>query len=152
MTERRHMRIAIASDHAGFHLKEGVLAFLGESGYQVEDYGTDSDESVDYPDFGRRVAEAVAGGSHDRGILICGTGIGMSMTANKVPGIRAAQCEDCFTARASREHNDANILCLGSRVIGMGLALDIVEVWLASEFSGDERHRRRLGKVASIEE
>ena len=146
------MRIAIASDHAGFHLKEGVLAFLRESGYQVEDYGTDSEASVDYPDYGRRVAEAVAGGSHDRGILICGTGIGMSMTANKVPGIRAAQCEDCFTARSSREHNDANILCLGSRVIGMGLALDIVEVWLASEFSGDERHRRRLGKVASIEE
>jgi len=146
------MRIAIASDHAGFHLKEGILAFLEESGHEVEDYGAESSSPVDYPDFGRRVAEAVARGSHDRGILICGTGVGMSMTANKVPGIRAAQCEDCFTARSSREHNDANVLCLGSRVIGIGLALDVVGVWLASEFSGEERHRRRLGKVASIEE
>jgi ribose 5-phosphate isomerase B len=145
------MRIAIASDHAGFHLKVEILAFLEESGHQVKDYGAEDSSPVDYPDFGRRVAEAIAGGLQDRGILICGTGVGMSMTANKVPGIRAALCAECFTARSSREHNDANVLCLGGRVIGVGLASDIVKVWLTSEFSEEERHRRRLDKVASIE-
>ncbi|HIQ05198.1 MAG TPA: ribose 5-phosphate isomerase B [Anaerolineae bacterium] len=140
----------MGSDHAGFSLKQEVVAWLEAQGYEVSDLGIDSLESVDYPDFARPVAEAVAAGKADRGILICGTGIGMSMTANKVPGIRAALCTDPYMARMSRLHNDANVLCMGGRVVGVGLALDIVETWLATEFEGG-RHARRVGKIMQME-
>jgi ribose 5-phosphate isomerase B len=142
--------LAIGSDHGGFLLKEKIIEFLETEGIDFRDFGTYDAQSVDYPDFALQVAQAVASGECDRGILCCGTGIGVSITANKVPGIRAALCGDTFSARASREHNDANILALGERVIGPGLAVDIVKVWLESEFSGG-RHDRRLKKIAAIE-
>jgi ribose 5-phosphate isomerase B len=143
--------IAIGSDHAGFALKNEVLDYLEKKGYEVRDYGTcDGISSVDYPDFGQSVAEAVAGGECERGIIICGTGIGISISANKVPGIRAALCTDPYMARMSREHNDANILALGGRVVGPGLALDIVGTWLETDFLGG-RHKNRVGKIALLE-
>ncbi|MFZ5753239.1 MAG: ribose 5-phosphate isomerase B [Bacillota bacterium] len=123
---------------------------LLEKKYEIKDFGTHSTDSCDYPDIALPLAQAVAAGEFDKGILICGTGIGISIAANKVPGIRAALCHDTFSARASREHNDANILALGERVIGKGLALEIVDVWLASEFSGG-RHQKRVDKIAAIE-
>jgi ribose 5-phosphate isomerase B len=144
------LMLAIGSDHGGFLLKEKIIEFLETEGIDFRDFGTYDAQSVDYPDFALQVAQAVASGECDRGILCCGTGIGVSITANKVPGIRAALCGDTFSARASREHNDANILALGERVIGPGLAVDIVKVWLESEFSGG-RHDRRLKKIAAIE-
>lgn len=145
------MRIAIAADHGGFALKQEIAEWLRSRGHDVADYGTDRLDSVDYPDYARLVAEAVAAGQAERGILVCGTGQGMAMTANKVQGIRAAVCSDTFSARMSREHNDANVLCLGGRVVGTGLALDIVEIWLVSAFSGDARHVRRVNKIAEVE-
>lgn len=145
------MRIAVASDHGGFRLKQEIINYLGLAGYEFEDLGTYSAESVDYPDFAQAVAEAVRSGDFDRGIILCGTGIGVCIAANKVPGIRAALCHDTFSARASREHNDANVLTLGERVIGPGLARDIVAVWLAAEFQGG-RHARRVAKISAIEE
>ncbi|MDR5695363.1 MAG: ribose 5-phosphate isomerase B [Armatimonadota bacterium] len=144
------MRIAIGCDHAGFLLKEEIKAFLQALGHEVEDVGTHSLDSVDYPDFARMVAEAVAVGRVERGIVICGTGIGSSIVANKVPGVRAALCHESYTARMSREHNDANVLALGGRVLGVELAKEIVQVWLASEFQGG-RHARRVEKIKSIE-
>lgn len=144
------MRIALGSDHGGFHLKAAIKAYLDEQGIASDDFGTYSAESVDYPDYARKVAEAVVRGEYDRGILCCGTGIGVCIAANKVPGIRAALCHDTFSARAAREHNDANILTLGERVIGPGLALEIVAAWLAAEFSGG-RHARRVEKIAAME-
>ncbi|MEW6624209.1 MAG: ribose 5-phosphate isomerase B [Bacillota bacterium] len=144
------MKVAIASDHGGYMLKEKIKEFLAEKEIAFEDLGTYSCESVDYPDFGEKVALAVADGSFDRGICICGTGIGIGIAANKVAGIRAALCHDTFSARASREHNDANILCMGERVIGPGLAMEIAEVWLTTEFAGG-RHARRVDKIAQIE-
>lgn len=144
------MKIAIGSDHGGFKLKEEIKSYLAELGYEYHDFGTFSPEAVDYPDFARKVAEAVAKGDYERGILICGTGIGIGIAANKVPGIRAALCHDTFSARASREHNDANILTMGERVIGPGLAKEIVKVWLESEFAGG-RHARRVEKIRAIE-
>ncbi|MGQ9584454.1 MAG: ribose 5-phosphate isomerase B [Anaerolineae bacterium] len=145
------MRIAVGADHGGFRLKERVRRFLEEEGHRVEDFGTDSEASVDYPDFGRPVAEAVARGDFDRGVLICGTGIGMSITANKVPGVRAALCHEGFSARLARMHNDANILCMGGRVLGEELALDVVRVFLETSFEDGGRHARRVGKVAALE-
>lgn len=145
------MRIAIGSDHGGFRLKQEVIAYLGRNGYEFKDFGTYSAESVDYPDFAQAVAEAVRSGAFDQGIILCGTGIGVSIAANKVPGIRAAVCHDTFSARASREHNDANILTLGERVTGPGLACDIVAAWLAADFHGG-RHARRVAKITAIEE
>lgn len=145
------MRIAIACDHGGFKLKQEVLEYLQSAGIALQDYGTFSEDSVDYPDVVLPVAEAVARGEIDRAVLLCGTGIGVSITANKVPGVRAALCHDTFSARHSRAHNDANILALGGRVVGPGLAADIVAVWLESEFEGG-RHARRLDKIAAIEE
>lgn len=145
------MRIAVASDHGGFRLKEEVIAFLRESGYDYHDFGAFSEESTDYPDIALTVAEALQKGDFDRGVLCCGTGIGVAIAANKVPGIRAAQCHDTFSARAAREHNNANILTMGQRVIGPGLARDIVAVWLQSEFQGG-RHSRRVDKICSIEQ
>jgi len=145
------MRIAIGSDHAGFRLKGEIIKLLGELGHDCCDFGTQSEEHCDYPDYAQAVAEAVARGECERGILICATGIGMSMAANKVKGIRAALCHDVFSARRSREHNDANVLCLGAEVLGVGLALEIVRAWLAAEFSGGERHRRRVEKIEAME-
>jgi len=144
--------IAIGSDHGGYELKERIANYLIKKGMTVEDFGCFSSEtSVDYPDYGLAVAEAVAGGKYEFGIIVCGTGIGISIAANKVPGIRAALCTDCYMARMSREHNNANILALGGRVIGEGLALEIVETWLNAKFAG-ERHQRRLDKITGIEE
>ncbi|MDI3535088.1 MAG: ribose 5-phosphate isomerase [Thermosediminibacterales bacterium] len=144
------MRIAIGSDHGGYRLKQKVIEFLKETGIEYKDFGCYSCESVDYPDFALPVAKAVASGEYDRGILICGTGIGISIAANKVKGIRAALCHDCFSAKASRQHNDANILAMGERVIGQGLAIEIVKTWLASKFEGG-RHERRVRKIMEIE-
>lgn len=142
--------IAIGSDHGGFALKGEVIKHLKDNGYEVKDFGTCSAESVDYPDIGLPVAEAVKNGECEKGIVICGTGLGISISANKVPGIRAALCTNSFMARLSREHNDANILALGGRVIGVELALDIVDTWLKTEFLGG-RHKRRVDKIAQIE-
>jgi ribose 5-phosphate isomerase B len=145
------MKIALAADHGGYALKESVKKKLEAMNLEYHDYGTHSEESVDYPDYGIQVAEAVARGEFDRGILICGTGLGMSMVANKVTGIRCAVLHDTFSAKATREHNDANVMAMGARVIGPGLADDIVEIWLTTEFSGG-RHAQRLHKIAAIEE
>lgn len=139
--------IGIGSDHGGFELKEIIKKHLESRGEQYRDYGTYSEASCDYPVYGRAVAKAVAAGDCDRGIIICGTGIGISIAANKVPGIRAALCSDCFSAQATREHNDANILALGARVLGQGLALKIVDTFLDTPFSGDERHSRRISMI-----
>ena len=139
--------IAIGSDHGGFELKREIIAHLEERGIACRDFGTYTRNSCDYPVFARAVAKAVASGECDRGILICGTGIGVSITANKVRGIRAALCGDCFSAEATRLHNDANILALGARVTGSGLALKIVDTFLDTEFSGDERHVRRISMI-----
>lgn len=144
------MRIAIGSDHGGFGLKSEILKHLQEQGYEIKDFGCYSTDAVDYPDVAREIAEAVVKGEYDRGILICGTGIGISIAANKVPGIRAALCGDCFSAKASREHNDANILAMGERVIGVGLAKMITDIWLSTEFAGG-RHTARVGKIGDIE-
>jgi ribose 5-phosphate isomerase B len=144
------VKLAIGSDHAGFELKEAIKAYLDEQGQSYQDLGTYSTSSCDYPDFGLAVAEAVASGEYTLGILVCGTGIGMSIVANKVPGIRAALCGDTFSAHASREHNDANILVLGARVVGLGLALDIVRTWLAATPQGG-RHAQRREKITAIE-
>ncbi len=144
-------KIAIGSDHAGFGLKEDVLGLLKGHNIDVVDCGTNSTASVDYPDFGARVSELVSSGEVDRGILICGTGLGMSMVANKYPKVRAALCNDLFSAKMSRLHNDANILVLGGRVIGKDLAAEIVKVWLTTPFEG-QRHLKRLQKIKNIEE
>ncbi len=139
--------IAIGSDHGGFELKQEIMAHLKKRGLEYRDFGTYTPESCDYPVYGKAVAHAVASGECERGILICGTGIGISITANKIPGIRAALCTDCFCAEATRLHNDANILALGGRVVGPGLALKIVDTFLDTPFSGDERHKRRISMI-----
>jgi len=144
-------KIAIGSDHAGFGLKEDVLRLLKSLNVDIVDCGTNTTESVDYPDFGARVSELVSSGEVNRGILICGTGLGMSMVANKYPSVRASLCNDLFSAKMSRMHNDANILVLGGRVIGKDLAAEIVKVWLTTPFEG-ERHLKRLQKIKKIEE
>ncbi len=146
------MRIAMGSDHAGYALKVVVKKVVEELGHEVIDLGSHEEEvSVDYPDYARAVAEGVARGDYERGILICGTGLGMSIVANKVPGIRAALCHETFTARMSRLHNDANVLCMGGRVLGSGVAAEVVRVWLETPFSGVERHRRRVDKICAME-
>lgn len=144
------MRVAIACDHTGVDLKTGLIRLLQERGHEPVDLGTHSADSVDYPDYALLVAEEVAAGRAESGILICGTGIGMSLAANKVPGIRAAVATDPFMARMARAHNDANVLCLGARVIGPGLAEEIVEAWLATGFLGG-RHARRVERIRQIE-
>ncbi len=138
------MKIAIGSDHGGYSLKLEIIKHLQDRGFEVKDYGCDSAESCDYPIYAKAVAEAVAKKEEELGILICGTGIGMSMAANKVDGIRAAACSDCFSAQATKEHNNANVLCLGARTIGPGLALMIVDKFVDTPFSEDERHIRRI--------
>jgi ribose 5-phosphate isomerase B len=137
------LKVAIGCDHGGIDLKKDIIAVLRELGHEVEDQGCDSSDSVDYPNFAKTVSTLVKEGECERGILICGTGIGMSMAANRIPGIRAALCHEMFSARMSREHNDANILCLGARVTGPGLAQEIVRTWMTSDFSGG-RHQRRI--------
>lgn len=137
--------IAIGCDHGGYELKLEVINHLKERGFEIKDLGCDSTVSCDYPVYAKKVAEAVAGGECELGILICGTGIGMSMAANKVDGIRAALCADCFSAKATREHNNANILCMGARTTGPGLALMITDIFVDTPFSNDERHIRRIG-------
>jgi ribose 5-phosphate isomerase B len=144
------MKIAIGSDHGGLALKEAIKPFLIEQGHEVVDFGTGTTDSCDYPIYGQRVGEAVSFGDCDRGIAICGTGLGISMAVNKVPGIRGALCTNEFMAEMSREHNDANVLVLGARVLGEGLALRIVKIWLETEFGG-ERHQRRIDGITAIE-
>ncbi|WCN38049.1 ribose 5-phosphate isomerase B [Aneurinibacillus uraniidurans] len=144
------MKVALAADHGGYGLKEEIKQYLDSVGISYEDFGCTCEQSVDYPDYALPVAEKVAEGQFDRGILVCGTGIGMSIAANKVKGIRCALVHDCFTAKATREHNDSNVLAMGARVIGPGLALEIVKLWLGTEFEGG-RHMRRVEKIAEIE-
>ena len=141
------MKIGIGNDHSALELKAEIVEFLKEKGHEVVDYGTYTSESCDYPVYGEKVARAVVAGEVEKGILICGTGIGISITANKIKGIRAAVCTDCFTAEATRLHNDANILALGGRVVGPGLALKIVDTFLNTPFSNDERHIRRINQI-----
>lgn len=144
------MKIALGSDHGGFKLKNEIISYLKENGYEIKDFGTYTTESCDYPEYAEKVAEVVANKEFDFGILVCGTGIGISMSANKIPGIRAALCSDTFSAHATREHNNANILALGERVVGPGLAIDIVKTFLNSEFEGG-RHQNRIDKISEIE-
>lgn len=144
------MKIGLGSDHGGFALKEEVKKHLENKGIEVVDYGTYSTESVDYPDFGEKVAREVVAGNVDRGIVVCGTGIGISIAANKVKGARCALCSDTYSARMSREHNDANLLGLGGRVLGVDLAKEIVDSYISGEFQGD-RHERRVNKINTIE-
>jgi ribose 5-phosphate isomerase B len=144
--------VAIGSDHAGYYLKESLVEDLKADGYQIEDFGTFSVESVDYPDIAREVAEAVSSGRFEKGILVCGTGIGISIAANKVKGIRAAVCSDTFSARMSRKHNNTNIIAVGARVVGAGLALDIVKIFLETLFEYGSRHERRVDKINALDE
>jgi ribose 5-phosphate isomerase B len=144
------MKIAIGCDHGGFELKNEIINYLKSENYEVKDFGTYSTDSCDYPDVALPVAEVVAAKEYEFGILICGTGIGIGIAANKVPGIRAALCSDTFSAHATREHNNANILTMGQRVVGTGIALDIVKTFLSSKFEGD-RHQKRIDKISEIE-
>lgn len=141
-----HLKVAIGADHAGFHYKELIIEYLKARNIEFVDIGTYTPESCDYPDIARKVAEKVISSEADRGILVCGTGIGVSIAANKVHGIRAALCGDTYSARVSRAHNNANVLCLGSRVVGEHLALDIVDIWLKTGFEGG-RHKRRVDMI-----
>ena len=143
--------IALASDHGGLSLKEDIKAFLAEKGIAYEDFGTNSAESTDYAKWGYLAAEAVASGKCEKALLFCGTGIGIGLTANKVKGIRCAMCSDSYSAEMSRAHNDANALALGGRVVGSGLARQIVEIWLGTAFEGG-RHERRVRQIAAVEE
>lgn len=145
------MIVAIGNDHAGIELKKEIVSLLNEMNIECLDRGTDGSQCVDYPDFGEKVSKEVSAGKVDRGILICGTGIGMSIVANKFPNIRASLCNDLFTAKMSRLHNDANILVIGGRVVGSGLAKEIVRVWFNTQFEGG-RHADRLNKIKQIEE
>lgn len=144
------MKIAVACDHGGLQLKRALVRYLTSKGHEVIDFGTDTEESCDYPDYALPAAEAVAAGRCERGILVCGTGIGVSLVANKVPGIRCAHCHDTYSAKYTRLHNDANMLSFGQRVIGEGLMEEIVDVFLSTDFEGG-RHQRRLDKLAAIE-
>ena len=145
------MRVVIAADHAGYHLKEEMISLLASEGVRVTDLGTANTDPVDYPDFAHAVGEAVSGGQADRGILICGSGVGVCVAANKIPGIRAGLCHDTYSAHQGVEHDDMNILVLGSRVIGAQLAAELTRAFLKARFTGEERHRRRLEKVKGIE-
>jgi len=145
------MRIVLGSDHAGFEMKQQILEFVRGLGYEVLDVGTNSPSPSDYPDFAEALAVAIRNKQADRGILICGSGVGASVAANKIPGIRAAVCHDCYSAHQGVEHDDMNILVLGSRVIAVDLARDLVRQFLEARFSGEERHLRRIGKVKQLE-
>jgi ribose 5-phosphate isomerase B len=147
-----HMKIAVASDHGGFPLKERITGELRRLGHEILDLGTNSADPVDYPDYAKAVADAVLGGRAERALLLCGSGAGACVAANKFRGIRAATCHDVFSAHQCVEDDDVNVLCLGARVVGPELAVDLVRTYLNARFSGAERHRRRLGKVAAFEE
>ena len=142
--------IAIACDHGGYQLKLEVMKHLDARGIEYKDFGCDSEESVDYPEFAHKVGNAIVSGECELGILICGTGIGMSIAANKINGVRASVCNDCYTAELTREHNDANILAMGARVIGVGVALKVVDTFLDTPFSNDERHLRRIAQIERV--
>lgn len=141
------MKIALGADHGGFNYKNKIKEYLLANSIEVVDCGTFSTDSCDYPEIAQKVGYLIASGEADKGILVCGTGIGMSIAANKIKGVRAALCSDTFSARLTREHNDSNILCLGERVIGEGLMLDIVKIWLETPFSNEERHLRRIKNI-----
>ncbi len=145
------MKVALGSDHGGYNLKNKIKELLDERGIEYKDFGPDNTDSVDYPEFAKAVAESVAKEEYNRGILICGTGIGMSIAANKVKGVRAALCHDVFSAKATRLHNNSNVLAMGERVIGTELALEIARTWLDTSFEGG-RHQRRIDKISKIEE
>lgn len=145
------MRISVGADHAGYGYKAILVQHLEAGGYDVVDEGTFGPESVDYPDFAAAVAGRVARGEADRGILVCGSAVGVCIVANKVPGIRAGVCHDTYSAHQGVEHDDMNVLCLGERIIGIALAREIVDIFLAARFSGDDRHRRRLDKLEAVE-
>lgn len=144
------MKIAMACDHGGLRLKNVLKEYLLDNGYEVEDFGTNSEDSCDYPDYAGKAAKAVASGACDKGVVVCGTGIGVSITANKVNGIRCALCHDVFSAKATRAHNDSNMIAMGQRVIGEGLALEILKAWLSTEFEGG-RHIQRIEKIMAYE-
>ncbi len=144
------MKLALGFDHAGVKLKSALIEFLNANGYEYKDFGTYTEDSCNYAEYGATVAEAVASGEYDKGILICGTGIGMSIVANKVPGIRCAHCQDVFSAKATRQHNDSNVLAFGERVVAKELALEIVKTFLETEFEGG-RHVARIAKITEIE-
>lgn len=146
------MRIAVAADHAGFPLKQTVIDETRRLGHEVTDLGTSSTEAVDYPDVAEALARAIAGGDADRGVILCGSGVGASVAANKIAGVRAAVCHDTYSAHQGVEHDDMNVLSLGARIIGPEIAVELVRAFLGAEFSGDERHVRRLKKVLAIEE
>jgi ribose 5-phosphate isomerase B len=146
------MKIAMGADHAGFPLKEDLREYLKQAGHEVSDLGTFSTESVDYPEFARAVGEAIQQGKAERGIVVCGSGIGACMVANKLKGIRAGTCHDTYSAHQGVEHDDMNVLCLGGRIVGLNLALELVDAFLGARFTAEERHLRRLAKVAEIED
>ncbi len=146
------MKVAIGTDHGGIHLKPALIKYLESKGIEYKDFGCYSEESTDYNEYAFAVSEAVASGEFDRGILICGTGIGMSIVANKVKGIRCAHCHDTFSARMTRLHNDANVIAFGERVIGAGLMTDIVDAFLTTPFSNETRHINRVNKIKDLEE
>ena len=146
------MKIALGADHGGYELKDIVKEHLIKKGYEVIDCGTNGPESVDYPVYGKKAALCVKNGEADFGILVCGTGIGISYSANKIPGIRCALLSDVFSAKATRSHNDSNMMAMGARVVGPGLALEIVDAFLSEPFSGDERHQKRIDMLTAIEE
>ena len=145
------MRIAVGADHAGFDLKQIIAAYLRHRGHEVVDVGTNSDDPVDYPDFAEAVCKVLLEGRAERGVLICGSGVGTSVSANKIPGIRAGLCHNTYSARQGVEHDDMNVLVLGARVIGIELARELVDNFLAAKFNGEERHRRRLEKIKALE-
>ena len=144
------MRIVIGADHAGYDLKQIIVAYLRHLGHEVIDKGTDSDDPVDYPDFAEAVSKALVNGDADRGVLICGSGVGTSVAANKIPGIRAGLCHNTYSARQGVEHDDMNVLVLGARVIGIELAREVVDSFLAAKFNGAERHRRRVAELPAV--
>jgi ribose 5-phosphate isomerase B len=145
------MRVAMGSDHAGFKLKQTLIEYVENMGHEVLNAGTDGPEPVDYPDFAAKVCKAILGGEAERGILICGSGVGASVSANKIPGIRAAICHDSYSSRQGVEHDDMNVLVLGARIVASSLAKDLVRIFLAAEFTGEERHKRRLEKITALE-
>lgn len=146
------MKIAVACDHGGLNLKNTLLSYLEKNGYEVKDFGTYTKDSCDYPDFALAAAEAVASGECERGILVCSSGVGVSIVANKVPGIRCAHCHDVYCAKYCRFHNDANMITFGEKVVGVGLMEEMVHAFLTSAFEGGERHERRLAKIRAIED
>lgn len=146
------MKIAVACDHGGLNLKNTLIAYLEKNGHEVKNFGTDTFDSCDYPDYAVLAAEAVASGECERGIVVCSSGIGVSIVANKVPGVRCAHCHDTYCAKYTRLHNDANMIAFGEKVVGPGLMEEIVNLFLTTEFEGGERHNRRIDKITKIEE